>query len=74
MRCEGWERKGGIFTLGPVKWEQCKNEAVVMIEIKREGEDTQKLPACHECWQKLIDGKDQDGAKIVSVEPIMGGD
>lgn len=31
MRCEGYVRKGGVFTFGPVKWVQCENEAVKSI-------------------------------------------
>ena len=71
MRCEGWTRKGGAFTLGPVIWHQCENEAIVNIEFEQtwEGkkEDVKILPACKECWQKCIDEKK---ITILQVEPI----
>ena len=53
MRCEGWRRRGGVFTLGPVKWSQCENQAVVMLRVKQETE--QKLPACMECWREAVE-------------------
>ena len=64
MRCEGWERTGGMMTLGPVDWKQCENEAVVMLKVEQK--KTQKLPGCMKCWQKCIDEK----VKILSAEPI----
>lgn len=64
MRCEGWTRKGGAFTLGPVTWSQCENEAIVMLEAEQE--KIEKQPACMDCWKK---GK-EEGIKILSVEPI----
>lgn len=65
MRCEGWRRHGGMFTLGPVTWSQCKNEAVVVIDLEQDGK-REKLPGCMECWREAIDS----GIKILSVEPI----
>ena len=64
MRCEGWRRYGGAFTLGPVKWEQCKNEAVVILTVKQE--EIEDLPACLDCWNEAIDRR----IKIISSKPI----
>jgi hypothetical protein len=69
MRCEGWRRNGGVFTFGPVKWSQCKNDATVMIDLEQDGEQ-QTLPGCLECWQEAID----KGIKILSVRPIAAAD
>jgi len=64
MQCEGWRRKGGAFTFGPVEWEQCKNEATVMLEVKQE--TIKKLPGCETCWKECI----EKGLKIISVVPL----
>jgi hypothetical protein len=64
VRCEGWRRYGGAFTLGPVRWEQCSNEAIVMLTVKQE--KVENLPACKACWQEAIDKK----IEIVKAEPI----
>ncbi len=37
VRCEGWRRYGGAFTLGSPRWEQCGNDATVMLEITHPG-------------------------------------
>lgn len=65
IRCEGWRRNGGIFTFGPVTWEQCKENGVVMLTVNQDGK-TQKLPACKDCWKEVIEKK----IEIVHVEPI----
>lgn len=65
MRCEGWRRNGGAFTLGPIRWSQCKNEATVMIEVVQDGK-TECQPGCNTCWQECIDR----GIQINSVVPI----
>lgn len=71
IRCEGYTRKGGVFTLGPVIWHQCENEAIVNIEFEQiwqgKKEEITILPSCKECWQK---GIDSENIKILSVEPI----
>ncbi len=67
-RCEGWIRKGGAFTLGPVEWTQCENESIVMIKFKQGDEDVTTLPACKGCWQRCIDSND---IKILSAKPIV---
>jgi hypothetical protein len=38
-----------------------------MIQFKQGDEDVTTLPACPECWQKVIDDKN---IQIISVEPI----
>uniref|UniRef100_A0A6M3LPH5 Uncharacterized protein n=1 Tax=viral metagenome TaxID=1070528 RepID=A0A6M3LPH5_9ZZZZ len=66
-RCEGWTRRGGAFTFGPVTWHQCKNDATVIIKFKQKKEDVTTLPSCLVCWQKCMDA---EHIKILSVEPI----
>lgn len=63
-RCEGYRRYGGAFTLGPVRWEQCKNDGLVMLEVKQE--QVEKMPACMECWNEAK----EKGIKILSADPI----
>jgi len=63
-RCEGWRRRGGTFTLGPVTWEQCDNNAIVNLTVVQEKEET--LPACKVCWQEAID----KGITIKSAIPL----
>jgi hypothetical protein len=50
-RCEGWRRRGGAFTLGPVSWEQCKADAVALLTVKQDGE-VSTLPGCFQCWDE----------------------
>jgi hypothetical protein len=64
MRCEGWRRYGGAFTLGPVTWKQCKNEAIVILEVVQDGK-IESLPGCATCWQEAID----NGIQINSSRP-----
>lgn len=66
MQCEGFRRYGGAFTLGPVTWQQCKEEATVELEVKQDGE-VKKFPACVRCWRECIDNK----IEIISVEPYL---
>jgi protein-arginine kinase activator protein McsA len=66
MQCEGYRRYGGAFTLGIVKWEQCKEEATVLITFI-EKDETKTLPGCQTCWKECIENK----YSIVKVEPIM---
>lgn len=63
-RCEGWRRYGGAFSLGPVKWEQCKEDAIVMLTVVQDGK-TEKLPACKTCWKECI----EKNIRIEKVEP-----
>jgi hypothetical protein len=69
QRCEGWVRHGGAFTLGPVTWEQCPNDATIMLTVVRKKGDKlpPTLPACGSCWQRCID---DTNIKIVKVELI----
>lgn len=66
MRCEGWRRYGGVFTLGPVTWKQCDNEATVILEVVQDGK-TELLPGCAICWQEAIDA----GIQINSTRPAL---
>ncbi len=69
MRCEGWRKPGSFMTFGPRHWEQCSNEAIVMIKFERKGEN-QILPACAQCWQDCIDNRDPS-MRILEVTPIL---
>ncbi len=64
MRCKGWRRNGGAFTLGPVNWERCPNDAIAMLTIKQE--KVEELPACKTCW---LEAKEA-GLTILSAAPI----
>lgn len=68
-RCEGWQRYGGAFTLGPVKWEQCKETATVMLKLKQDGK-VQTLPGCVTCWNEAI----EKGIQILEARPITPND
>ena len=69
QRCEGMVRNGGIFTLGPVRWVQCEESAVVMLQLKNPDEKRYRsFPACMNCWEKAQDPK--WGIKIKSATPI----
>lgn len=67
MRCEGWRRHGGVFTLGPVRWTQCEKDAVVILRVKQE--KISKQPACLGCWNEGV----ERGIKILSAKPIEKG-
>lgn len=54
IRCEGFTRNGGIMTFGPVEWNQCENDAQVMITAVQ-GNEKGTYPMCLECWQRGID-------------------
>jgi len=66
IRCEGYRRYGGAFTLGPVKWEQCKENATVMITIEQDGK-VSDFPACNTCGEE---GR-QKGLKQIAAKPII---
>ena len=68
IRCEGWRRYGGAFSLGPMQWEQCPGAAVVMLTVKQEGY-IKAWPACLECWAEAIDS----GLKVRDVRLIGTG-
>jgi hypothetical protein len=65
IRCEGWERHGGMMTLGRPKWTQCENEAVVILEVIQDNGTTEQ-PVCIYCWNKGM----SMGIKINSARPI----
>ncbi len=75
MRCEGYYKYGSFMTFGPRRWEQCENEAIVMIRFidqqnnnNYEGEGQERtLPACAKCWQQCI----TDHMEILEVTPIL---
>ena len=67
QRCEGWRRNGGAFAFGPVKWCQCKEEAIVLITFEQGKEKKTTLPACKVCWEDCISAKN---IKILDVRPI----
>lgn len=66
MRCEGYT-KPGMFQFAPQFWEQCSKEGVVKIRFIQEEESEKTLPACKECWQRIIDSK---SIEILEVLPI----
>jgi hypothetical protein len=68
QRCEGWRRYGGAFTLGPVKWEQCKNDAIVVLKVEQE-KVVENMPSCLECWNEAK----ASGILIHSAEPLSKG-
>ena len=68
MRCEGYRRRGGAFTLGPVSWSQCIESGVVMLTVEQDGE-TQTLPACNRCWKEVI----ENNVPVLKIEPIPEG-
>lgn len=65
MRCEGYRRYGGAFSLGPVTWEQCKEEAAVIMKCEQE-KKVSTFPACFTCWEEAI----KTGIKIINVKTI----
>lgn len=67
-RCEGWTRRGGAFSFGPVQWEQCENDAVITMTVIQEGE-TSEMPACIECWSTAL----KTDMEILAVVPFVKG-
>jgi hypothetical protein len=65
-RCEGYRRYGGVFTFGPVRWEQCNENATVMLTVVQDGKK-ETLPACPTCWNECIENK----MKIIAATPIV---
>ena len=64
--CEGFRKHGSMFTLGPITWKQCEDEAVVLIEVKQDGVIA-SFPACNTCWKEAISNK---GIEIISTVPL----
>lgn len=65
-RCEGRRRYGGAFTLGPVRWEQCKEDATVTLKCEDCG-TVDTLPFCQVCWDEGL----RCGIKIIEAKPII---
>jgi hypothetical protein len=74
MQCEGYRRTGGAFTIGPVKWEQCPNDAVVKLTVLQDPNDedseTAVFPACLKCWKEALENE----IPITAYELEIGGD
>ena len=68
MRCDGFRRYGGAFSLGPVVWQQCNNKATVMITCRQDGEKA-SFPACEKCWEEA---RENTGVEITDVRPLTG--
>lgn len=66
IRCDGWRRHGGAFTIGRPVWSQCENDATVLLTIEQEGKVLTDSPACAECWAEGI----ERGIKQLSAKPI----
>jgi hypothetical protein len=49
-----------------VRWEQCKEIPIVMLQIREDDGKIRNLPACNTCWQECISTK----VKILKVTPI----
>lgn len=68
LRCEGYRRRGGAFTLGPVPWEQCTNDAIVTITAYQKEEPTEYTgPFCMTCWKEALGNPD---IKVLKVVPL----
>lgn len=65
IRCEGYRRRGGAFTLGPVVWEQCENDALVELIITQDGKEVTG-PSCITCWNEAMGN---DKIQVKSVKP-----
>ena len=66
VKCEGMRRRGGAFTLGPVEWEQCSNDAIVMLKVKQD-DGTGEFPGCDACWRECRETK---GMKVLEARPL----
>ena len=73
QQCEGWKRTGGAFSFGPVRWDQCENDATVTLTVKQKEESGCKwvklkpLPSCTDCWNECIESK---AIKVIEAVPI----
>lgn len=53
-QCDGWVRTGGAFTVGGTpEWEQCKNEATMVVTVQQE--TIEDMACCDECLQRIGD-------------------
>ena len=69
MKCEGFRKRGSFMTLGPVRWEQCEEEATVSIKVKQDGEIS-TFPACVTCWKEAINTKEIEIIEVVPLEEV----
>ena len=65
IQCEGYVKRGNFMTFGPVRWIQCKNDAIVTVTVVQEGK-TETFPACKECWARCK----SFGIELIEVMPI----
>lgn len=66
-RCDGWHRRGGAFTMGPVTWSQCSKVPDFHLRIDQ-GDGVEHFYCCVECFETSVDGK------ITVIEKVpMGG-
>jgi hypothetical protein len=70
-QCEGWIHTPAFVLGGSIGWHQCRRSAVWRVTFKREKEPKQTLPACQGCYEKVLRGDDQDGAKVLKAERIQ---
>ena len=63
MRCEGWRRYGGAFSIGLPEWRQCDNDGIALIKTTN---NDKPLPCCNICWNEIK----KNEIIIESVEPI----
>jgi len=76
MKCEGWTRYGGAFTLGFPEWRQCENDAVVMIsgtQSKCDGTSKKEkfnMPACMDCWIKAESTNHMMIKKVLPIKEV----
>jgi len=68
QRCEGMRRHGGVFSLGPVTWRQCADNAVVILKVKQKGEKAKEIPSCLQCWKEAQDPRWD--IKILNAKPL----
>lgn len=66
IRCEGYHRRGGAFTIGVPQWEQCKEMAIVQLVVNQEGKES-TLPACEHCWKEA---RSRPVIQILEVKPL----
>lgn len=64
-RCEGWERHGGMMTLGPVVWTRCTAKPTHVVVFRRKAEDD--CSACAGCLQKLKTHNGQGTYRVATV-------
>ena len=65
-RCEGYERKGGIMTLGPTQWVRCRNKPTHVVVFRKKAE--KDCSACRSCLEKLKGHNTQGSYKILTLK------